>query len=40
MFVVYKRGEYNAERSLAKKAHNALPENTGTLSDESQFSAV
>lgn len=40
MFVVYKRGEYNAERSLAKKAHNELPENTGTLSDESQFSAV
>jgi hypothetical protein len=39
MFVLYKRGEYDTERSLAKKAHNELPESTGTLSDESQFSA-
>ncbi|WP_278403879.1 DEAD/DEAH box helicase family protein [Pseudoalteromonas ruthenica] len=39
MFVLYKRGEYDTERSLAKKAHNELPESTGSLSDESQFSA-
>lgn len=39
MFVLYKRGEYDVERSLAKKAHNELPESTGTLRDESQFSA-
>lgn len=39
LFVLYKRGEYDIERTLAKKAHNELPESTGSLSDESQFSA-
>lgn len=39
MFVLYKRGGYDFARSLAKKAHNELPESYGTLSDESQFSA-
>ncbi|MGS2719348.1 glutathione synthase [Paraglaciecola aestuariivivens] len=39
MFVLYKRGEYDIERSLAKKEHNKLPEMSGSLSDESQFSA-
>jgi hypothetical protein len=38
MFVLYKRGEYDIERSLAKKEHNELPEKTGELSDESHFS--
>ncbi|CAM3166489.1 DEAD/DEAH box helicase family protein [Vibrio rarus] len=38
LFVVYKRGEYNIERSIAKKEHNELPEKTGELSDESHFS--
>ena len=39
MFVLYKRGEYDIERSIAKKEHNKLPEKSGSLSDESQFSA-
>jgi len=38
MFVLYKRGEYDIERSIAKKEHNKLPEKSGSLSDESQFS--
>lgn len=38
LFVLYKRGEYDSEKTLAKKAHNELPEKSGTLSDESQFS--
>ena len=38
LFVLYKRGEYDLDRTLAKKAHNELPEKSGTLSDESQFS--
>jgi len=38
IFVLYKRGEYDIDRSLVKKEHNKLPEKTGTLSDESQFS--
>tara|TARA_R110001599_G_scaffold353510_1_gene593399 strand:- start:16942 stop:18924 length:1983 start_codon:yes stop_codon:yes gene_type:complete len=39
IFVLYKRGEYDIERSIAKKEHNKLPEKSGSLSDESQFSA-
>jgi len=39
MFVLYKRGEYNIEKSILKKEHNKLPEKSGSLSDESQFSA-
>lgn len=39
MFVLYKRGEYDIERSIAKKEHNKLPKKSGSLSDESQFSA-
>ena len=38
LFVLYKRGEYDLDRPSAKKAHNELPEKSGTLSDESQFS--
>ncbi|WP_193039124.1 DEAD/DEAH box helicase [Pseudoalteromonas nigrifaciens] len=38
IFVLYKRGEYDLDRTLAKKAHNELPEKSGALSDESQFS--
>jgi hypothetical protein len=38
MFVLYKRGEYDIDRSLAKKNHNKLPEKSGDLSDESHFS--
>lgn len=38
MFVLYKRGEYDIERSIAKKQHNELPEKSGDLSDESHFS--
>ena len=38
LFVLYKRGEYDLDRTLAKKSHNELPEKSGTLSDESQFS--
>jgi len=38
MFVLYKRGEYDSGRSIQKKEHNKLPEKTGNLSDESQFS--
>lgn len=38
MMVLYKRGEYDIDRSLAKKQHNELPEKTGQLSDESHFS--
>ncbi|MDW3640234.1 DEAD/DEAH box helicase family protein [Vibrio sp. 1291-1] len=38
MVVLYKRGEYDVERSIAKKQHNKLPEKTGELSDESHFS--
>lgn len=38
LLVLYKRGEYDVDRSLAKKQHNQLPEKTGTLSDDSVFS--
>jgi hypothetical protein len=38
MMVLYKRGEYDIDRSIAKKQHNELPEKTGQLSDESHFS--
>lgn len=38
MFVLYKRGEYDMERSIAKKQHNELPDKSGQLSDESHFS--
>lgn len=38
MFVLYKRGEYDIERSIAKKQHNELPDQSGELSDESHFS--
>lgn len=38
MMVLYKRGEYDIDRSLAKKQHNELPEKTGQPSDESHFS--
>lgn len=38
MLVLYKRGEYDIDRSLAKKEHNKLPEKSGELSDESHFS--
>lgn len=38
MFVLYKRGEYDIERTIAKREHNKLPEKTGNLRDESQFS--
>ncbi|MGI2071414.1 DEAD/DEAH box helicase family protein [Shewanella baltica] len=40
MFVLYKRGEYDIERSLAKKEHNKLPDKSGELSDESHFSDI
>jgi hypothetical protein len=40
MFVLYKRGEYDIKRTIAKKEHNKLPEKTGSLSDESQFSTT
>ncbi|MGE6316360.1 DEAD/DEAH box helicase family protein [Shewanella baltica] len=38
MLVLYKRGEYDIDRSISKKQHNELPEKTGSLSDESHFS--
>ncbi|MGS3153140.1 hypothetical protein ACB268_20625 [Aeromonas sanarellii] len=38
MFVLYKRGEYNAEASRMKAAANELPENETIIHDESQFS--
>ncbi|WP_447079596.1 glutathione synthase [Vibrio alginolyticus] len=38
LLVLYKRGEYDIDRSLAKKQHNELPEASGELSDESHFS--
>jgi hypothetical protein len=38
MFVLYKRGEYDIDRTIAKREHNKLPEKTGNLRDESQFS--
>ena len=38
LIVLYKRGPYDAERTLAKKEHNTLPDQTGKLSDESHFS--
>jgi hypothetical protein len=38
IFVLYKRGEYDIDKTLAKKEHNKLPEKTGNLRDESQFS--
>ncbi len=38
LLVIYKRGEYDLERTLAKKQHNELPEQSGELSDESHFS--
>ncbi|MFT5758594.1 MAG: hypothetical protein ACI9LM_003340 [Alteromonadaceae bacterium] len=40
MFVLYKRGEYDIERSIAKKEHNKKPVKSGELSDESHFSDV
>ncbi|AGH81530.1 glutathione synthase [Psychromonas sp. CNPT3] len=39
IFVLYKRGEYDIEKSIAKKEHNKQPETSVNLSDESQFSA-
>ncbi|HIF9457328.1 TPA: DEAD/DEAH box helicase family protein [Photobacterium damselae] len=38
MFVLYKRGEYDIDRTLDKKLHNTLPETSTHLSDESHFS--
>lgn len=38
LIVLYKRGEYDIERSNAKKQHNELPEKSGELSNESHFS--
>lgn len=38
LIVLYKRGEYDIERSNAKKHHNELPEKSGELSNESHFS--
>ncbi|HEN3334192.1 TPA: DEAD/DEAH box helicase family protein [Yersinia enterocolitica] len=38
LIVIYKRGEYDMERSIAKKQHNELPEKSGELSNESHFS--
>ncbi|MFK3708946.1 DEAD/DEAH box helicase family protein [Leclercia adecarboxylata] len=38
LIVLYKRGEYDVERSIAKKQHNELPEKAGELSNESHFS--
>ncbi|MFD1008938.1 DEAD/DEAH box helicase family protein [Oceanisphaera ostreae] len=38
MLVLYKRGDYDIDRSLAKKEHNKLPAKSGELSDESHFS--
>ena len=38
MFLLYKRGEYDIARSLAKKEHNMKPAQSGELSDESHFS--
>lgn len=38
LIVLYKRGEYDIERSYAKKQHNELPEKSGELSNESHFS--
>nr|WP_241903748.1 glutathione synthase [Enterovibrio norvegicus] len=38
LLVIYKRGEYDIERSIAKKQHNELPDKSGQLSDESHFS--
>ncbi len=38
LIVLYKRGSYDIDRTLAKKHHNKLPEKKGELSDESHFS--
>lgn len=38
MLVLYKRGEYDIDRSILKKQQNELPEKSGELSDESHFS--
>ena len=38
MFILYKRGEYDIDRSLAKKDQDKKPKQTGQLSDESHFS--
>ena len=38
LVVLYKRGAYDAKRSLEKKNHNKLPEATSTISNEAQFS--
>ncbi len=38
LLVIYKRGEYDVERSIAKKQHNELPDKSGQLRDESHFS--
>lgn len=40
LLVLYKRGEYDLERSLIKKEHNQLPDKSSELSDESHFSDV
>jgi hypothetical protein len=40
IFVLYKRGEYDIDKTLAKKEHNKLPDKTGHLRDESQFSMI
>ncbi|HGE8493871.1 TPA: DEAD/DEAH box helicase family protein [Serratia marcescens] len=38
LFVIYKRGEYDIERTIEKKKLNELPEKSGNLRDESHFS--
>ena len=38
LVVLYKRGAYDAKRSLEKKNHNKLPEVTSAISNEAQFS--
>lgn len=38
LFVIYKRGEYNLERTQVKVAANEGPDYNTTLNDESQFS--
>jgi hypothetical protein len=38
LFVLYKRGEYDLERTERKIALNSGPDTTSTIYDESQFS--
>ncbi|MET4694991.1 DEAD/DEAH box helicase family protein [Endozoicomonas lisbonensis] len=38
LIVLYKRGDYDAERSLEKKNHNTLPPQITNISNETQFS--